>query len=67
MHGWTQAHERSADKPKKPKRPPTKRAATVDAVDDEKFNFQANRGIRKAQKAQQKKKRRAIAASMLLD
>jgi nuclear GTP-binding protein len=67
VHGWSQAHERGADKPKKAKRPPTKRAAAVDAFDDEKYNFQANRGIRKAQKAQQKKKRRAIAATMLLD
>ena len=69
LHGWTQAHERDADAKarKKEKRPPTKRVATVALADDDKYNFQHNRGIKKAQKAEQKKARkRAAASSMFL-
>lgn len=68
LHGWAQAHDRDAAKAKpKEKRPPTKRVTAVTIEDDEKYNFQHNKGIKKAQKAELKKKRkRAAAASMLV-
>ena len=69
LAGWQQAHERGADEKPKPKkvRPPTKRAATTKILDDERFNFQHNRAIRKGQAKEKKKaRRRTAAASMLL-
>ena len=67
--GWAQAHERDPSKKKKPeKRAPTKRnvniASGLDA--DERYNFQHNKGIRKAQVADKKKQRRLTAARMML-
>ena len=67
LQGWARAHERNPDKPKKEKRAPTKRAASISALDaDEKFNFQMNKGIRKAQKAQKKQTAKLNAARMML-
>ena len=67
LKGWAQAHERSDAKPAKKARPPTKRASAITSADDERFNFQHNKNIRKTQRAEQKKKaRRQAAASMLL-
>ena len=68
LKGWAQAHERDGEKKKKKKvRAPTKRAASATSWDDEKYNFQTNKGIKKQQRTQQKKEqRRKAAASMLL-
>jgi nuclear GTP-binding protein len=69
LAGWQQAHERGPDEKPKPKkvRPPTKRASTTKILDDERFNFQHNRAIRKGQAKEKKKaRRRTAAASMLL-
>ena len=68
LAGWTQAHDRGADAKKKKPRPPTKRAAAIDVhtLDDERFNFQTNRGIRKTQMLKAKKARRRAAATSLL-
>ena len=67
LQGWTQAHDRDATKKKKEKRAPTKRAISICSVDEDlRYNFQHNKGIKKAQKEKQKKARRNAAASMML-
>jgi nuclear GTP-binding protein len=67
LKGWAMAHERDGEKKKKKARAPTKRVTSTAAWDDEKYNFQMNKGIRKQQRSNQKKEqRRKAAASMLL-
>ena len=47
LKGWAQAHERDGEKKTKKKvRAPTKRAASATSWDDEKYNFQTNKGIK---------------------
>jgi len=68
LAGWQQAHERGTDapKPKKKVRPPTKRMVATAVLDDDKYNFQHNRAIRKGQSKEKKKARRRIAAAAML-
>ena len=68
LQGWADAQSRSAPARKPPKkRSSTKRAMATAAWDDEQFNFQHNRGVRKSQQKDKKKKeKRAAAAAMLL-
>ena len=68
LRGWSEAQDREKRPKKEKKHGPSKRVLSVTLTDDEKFNFQFNRGIRKTQKADKKKARkRAAAASMLLE
>ena len=63
LQGWAQAND--GTKKKKQKRAPTKRVMSATSADDESYNFQANRGIRKNQKLEQKKARRNAAAARM--
>ena len=66
LSGWKQAHEdRSGRKPKKPKLV-SKRNLIAAAADDDRFNFQHNRGMRKAQKQVKKKERKNKMAQAML-